>query len=153
MIKCVSFEEVQIRGIDLKSSHNKKNLFVLQTLDDRLIKRKQDFIQACAETFPAPASETKWNLDALADNLFIAFHHLNVQSIEIFWPFADDTEKTSPAFFAKAIQFFQPIQDLMKSYTYDETQGEQSVEIKLYLVCANETEKSRLEKSLWFLQK
>ena len=102
--------------------------------------------------FSLPPSGIHLNRDAMADILFMSFHELKKDAVDIIWPFADDVSASSMFFLVKMVKFLKRVADQLNSYSYDDSGKIYQVKVRLFLVCSNEKNRNSLEKEFWFIE-
>jgi hypothetical protein len=145
---------------ELKAIKNQpKKQFTLQTSNGQIINTEERFLDAVYHSLPLPSppfslppSGIRLNRDALGDTMFMSFHALNRDEVDIIWPFADDVSTSSMFFLVKIVKFLKRVADQLSSYSYDDSGKIYKVRIRLFLVCSNEKNRNALEKEFWFIE-
>lgn len=152
-LNCITVAELKT----IKDKYKKQ--FTLQSSMGEIINTEERFLDAVHRSLPLPPppfslppTGIRLNRDWLADVLFMSFHDLKTDAVDIIWPFADDVSASSIFFLVKIVKFLKSVADQLSAYSYDDSGKIYQVKIRLFLVCSNEKSKNALRKEFWFLE-
>ncbi|HEY1013762.1 MAG TPA: hypothetical protein VGE07_13710 [Herpetosiphonaceae bacterium] len=149
-LRCVTVAELeQMKALGQLA----KKRFVLETADGRIANDQRRFFDAVSRSLPLdphydypPGIRSNW--DSLDDSVFGGLLGLGVAAADIIWPFANDV---AIAFLVKGVKFLARVAGNVRDRDYGPLE-DNSVFVRLFLVCSNETSKQRLEAEFWFLK-